>query len=323
MRVQRTERRLGRVRAISPRGKTWMNGSTLRVRFLDGKPGEQAIAREQAAWWSAVANVRFDFNDAPDAEIRIRFDPNDGAWSYIGTDCRNIAANDPTMNLGFLDGGTAAHEFGHAIGLAHEHQSPFGGIAWNEDVVIKEMAKSPNFWDAATTRFNILRKYSVDQVNGTKFDPDSIMLYFFPGTWTKSGIGTKANETLSALDKSFVAGAAMYPKTAATAVEATDLKVNATKKTRAALGKAGEEDLYHFSATKDGRYVIETSGPTDVVMKLFGPNSTTAVIDEDDDSGAGLNARIASDLPEGEYYVQVRHYQKKAGGNYTIGVRRL
>jgi hypothetical protein len=28
------------------------------------------------------------------------------------------------MNLGFLDDGTAAHEFGHAIGLAHEHQNP-------------------------------------------------------------------------------------------------------------------------------------------------------------------------------------------------------
>jgi len=36
------------------------------------------------------------------------------------------------MNLGFLDGGTAAHEFGHAIGLAHEHQNPAGGIQWNE-----------------------------------------------------------------------------------------------------------------------------------------------------------------------------------------------
>jgi len=28
------------------------------------------------------------------------------------------------MNLGFLDGGTTGHEFGRAIGLAHEHSSP-------------------------------------------------------------------------------------------------------------------------------------------------------------------------------------------------------
>jgi hypothetical protein len=37
MRFQATVRgREGRVRAISPIGKTWMNGSTLRVRFMSG-----------------------------------------------------------------------------------------------------------------------------------------------------------------------------------------------------------------------------------------------------------------------------------------------
>jgi len=184
MRLQRTTRGAqGRTRALSPIGKTWMNGSTLRVRFIDGTAAEQKIARDQADWWSQVANLKFDFNNAPNAEIRIKFDSDDGAWSYVGTDSRSIPANEPTMNLGFLDGGTAAHEFGHAIGLAHEHQNPAGGIQWNEPVVIREMAKSPNFWDEATTRHNILRKYRADQVNGTGFDPDS-MLYFFPSSWT-------------------------------------------------------------------------------------------------------------------------------------------
>ena len=111
------------------------------------------------------------------------------------------------MNLGFMDGGTAAHEFGHAIGLAHEHQNPAGGIQWNEAVVIRELGGPPNFWDEAKARHNVLRKYSADQVNGTKFDPDSIMLYFFPAEWTINGIGTKANEVLSDFDKAFAAGA--------------------------------------------------------------------------------------------------------------------
>ena len=181
MRLQATARGpAGRMQAISPIGKTWMNGSTLRVRFMGGTPAQQAVAREQAGWWMQVANLKFDFNNAPDAELRISFDPNDGAWSYVGTDCRGIPSNEATMNLGFLDGGTAAHEFGHAIGLAHEHQNPAGGIQWNEAVVIREMKKPPNLWDEATTRHNILRKYSADQLNGTAFDPESIMLYFFP-----------------------------------------------------------------------------------------------------------------------------------------------
>jgi len=228
------------------------------------------------------------------------------------------------MNLGFLDGGTAAHEFGHAIGLAHEHQNPAGGIQWNEQVVIREMAKSPNFWDEQTTRHNILRKYSADQINGTAFDPDSIMLYFFPATWTLNGIATEANDILSRMDKEFIAGAKMYPKTGVTVSGATELKVNAKKRTQASIGKVGEEDLFKFTAAADGRYVIDTLDPTDVVMKLFGPNSATSLIAEDDDSGMDTNARIAADLIAGEYFIQVRHYNRASGmGKYSIKVRNM
>ncbi len=323
MRPQRIMRIRNGERAIAPIGKTWMNGSTLQVRFLGGTAGEQATAREQAGWWAQVANLTFDFNNATNAEIRIAFDSNDGAWSYIGTDCRSIPLNQPTMNLGFLDGGTAAHEFGHAIGLAHEHQNPRLGIQWNEQVVIQELAKSPNFWDEQTTRHNVLRKYSVDQINGTDFDPDSIMLYFFPATWTLNGLATKANEVLSTIDKQFIAGAKMYPRTGATTTTAVELEVNAKRRTAASIGKFGEEDLYRFTAARDGRYRIDTRGPTDVVMKLFGPNQPTTLIAEDDDSGIDTNAMINTELVSGEYFVQVRHYNRASGkGNYTIKVQR-
>ena len=204
----------GRMRAIAPIDKTWMNGVTLNVKFIGGTASEKATVREQAGWWMEVANLSFVFGNSPDAEIRIAFDQNDGAWSYIGTDCKEIPKNEPTMNLGFLDGGTAAHEFGHAIGLAHEHQNPAGGIHWNEAVVIEELSGPPNDWDEATIRHNVLEKYSLDQIKGTEFDPDSIMLYFFPASWTLNGIGTKENNVLSRMDKEFIAGAQMYRKRA-------------------------------------------------------------------------------------------------------------
>jgi hypothetical protein len=132
MRFQNTVGRGAGTRAIIPIGKLWMNGTTLRVRFLGGTAAQQATAREQALWWTQFANLKFEFGNAPDSEIRVTFDQNDGAWSYVGTDNRGIPTDQPTMNLGFLDGGTAGHEFGHAIGLAHEHQNPAGGIEWNE-----------------------------------------------------------------------------------------------------------------------------------------------------------------------------------------------
>ena len=323
MKFHATARRGGRIRAIMPIGKLWMNGSTLRVRFIGGGAAQRATAREQAMWWTQHANLNFNFNDAPDAEIRVAFDSADGAWSYIGTDNRGIPLNQPTMNLGFLDGGTAGHEFGHAIGLAHEHQNPAGGIEWNEATVIRSLSGPPNNWDEATIRHNVLNKYQADQIRGTAFDPDSIMLYFFPGSWVKSGVGTHANEVLSAVDKAYIASAQAYPKTAPTVVDAVALKVNATRRTSATIGKPGEEDLYRFQVGTGGTHLIDTRGPTDMVMKLFGPNSHTNVIAEDDDSGVETNALIRADLIPGEYFVQVRHYNRARGtGNYTVKVRR-
>jgi hypothetical protein len=59
------------------------------------------------------------------------------------------------------------------------------------------------------------------------------------------------------------------------------------------------------------------------VMKLFGPGSPTALVAEDDDSGYASNARIAANLLAGDYWVQVRHYNRDSGvGDYSVKVRR-
>jgi hypothetical protein len=44
---------------------------------------------------------------------------------------------------------------------------------------------------------------------------------------------------------------------------------------RGTIGKYGEEDLYRFTADTASRYLVDTRGKTDVVMKLFGPDSET------------------------------------------------
>jgi hypothetical protein len=299
--------------------KLWINGSTLRVRFFGGTEPQRKKVREQATWWTDHANLQFAFTDAMDADIRISFDSADGAWSYIGTDAKSIARNHATMNLGFLDGGTAAHEFGHALGLGHEHQNPDNGMEWNEDVVIRDLGGPPNFWTPEEVRHNVLEKYSVNQfLHGTKFDPESVMLYAFPGTWTKSGQGTELNDALSAQDQQFISSAKVYPKKSIVPVT---LQVNAAP-TKGKIGEPGEEDLYQFIAARSGPYIVETGGRIDVVMKLFGPDSQTALIAEDDDSGVGLNSKIATELSPGQYVVQIRHFNKALGtGPYSIGVK--
>ena len=313
------------VRAAILFAKRWVNNSTLRVRFLGGTTAQQKIVKDFAPKWSDHANIRLDFNNAPDAEVRIAFDPNDGAWSYIGKDCLGIPLNQPTMNLGWQDEGVVLHEFGHTLGLIHEHQNPLGGINWNRDNVIRDLSGSPNFWDLATIEHNMFEKYSQDLIRGTSLDKLSIMLYAIPKRWTNDGFFSEPNEVLSDTDKSFIGSANGYPKSTAPAPVAgpTELQVAELTPTQASIGAPGEEDLFKFNATKAGRYTVETMGSTDVVMSLFGPNSQTKQIAQDDDSGEGSNAKITADLQPGTYFVQVRHYNKTGGtGTYSIRVSR-
>ena len=309
----------GRSRAISPIGKLWPTGSTLRIRFMGGTSAQHNIVKQHAPQWTEYANLNFDFNDDFDADIRIAFE-DDGAWSYVGTDSKSIHVSRPTMNFGWQDEGVVLHEFGHAIGLAHEHSNPDGGIQWNEPVVIRDLSGPPNNWDIDTIRHNVLHKYKHDQINGTEFDSDSIMLYSFPAEWTTDGFHTEENSELSETDTAFIASAQMYPGrgTSPNIVELNPTEIAATDAT---IGKPGEEDLFKFTANTAGSYTMETVGETDIMMKLYGPDSQTLLIAEDDDSGQGYNPKISSDLVPGQYFIQIRHYNRNGGtGSYGIKV---
>ncbi len=308
----------GRPRALSLIGKQWPNGSTIRIRFLKGGSKKRDMVREVAPLWTEHANLEFVFTDDPTAEIRVTFDSGDGAWSYVGTDNLDIPVHAATLNLGWQDEGVILHEFGHMIGLSHEHSNPEGGLQWNEQKVFSELGGPPNFWDEATVRRNVLLKYSADQVHGTEFDEDSIMLYAFPASWTTNGVSTHENEKLSSLDQDFVASANMYPSGDDNG--ATELGVCAAQ--AAAIGAPGEVDLFSFVADTTARYVVQTMGATDVFMTLFGPDSKTAKVADDDDSGSGRNAMIVADLAAGTYYVQVRHFSDRSTGDYQILVSR-
>ena len=310
-----------RTRAISPIGKLWPNGSTLRVAFLGGTSDQHNIVKQYAPRWSEFANLTFDFGNDTDAEIRITF-ADDGAWSYLGTDAKGIHISRPTMNYGWLDEAVVLHEFGHALGLAHEHQNPDEGIKWNEEAVIRDLSGPPNNWDLATIRHNVFHKYSHDQINGTEFDPDSIMLYSFPKEWTLDGFHAKENKKLSEMEKAFVAGEKMYPGRGSQP-EVVELGVLEMTGTEASIGQPGEEDLFTFTVKSPGRHYLETDGETDLVMKLYGPDSKTDLIAEDDDSGKGYNPKISVDLIPGKYFIQVRHYNRAGGtGDYEIKVYR-
>ncbi len=202
------------------RKNLWKPGRQLGVRFLDGSATQKQKVEALAHQWSQFANIELIFGNNKKAEIRISFQ-QDGSWSAVGTDClvaSYFKKTDPTMNFGWLKDDTedqeyervVLHEFGHALGAIHEHQSPSGGIQWNVPAVMRYFSGPPNNWSPAEIKSNILDRYSRSQTNFTKFDPNSIMLYEFPAEFTLNGVGTHSNSQLSARDKAFMQ--ATYPK---------------------------------------------------------------------------------------------------------------
>ena len=82
----------------------WNPGDVVRVKFLEGDDSLQQRVRETAERWTApgLANLTLQFVDSGDAEIRIAFEQGNGSWSYLGTVCRSIPDEQPTMNYGWL-----------------------------------------------------------------------------------------------------------------------------------------------------------------------------------------------------------------------------
>ena len=101
-----------------------------------------------------------------------------------------------------------------------------------------------------------------------------------------------------------------------------ELTVMETEPTEGEISESGQIDEYTFKVKKAGEYTVQTTGRTDLIMSLFGPDSKTTLVAKDDDSGEKLNPKIVADLVPGTYYVVVQHYSKTGTGGYGIKVSR-
>lgn len=201
--------RRGVQRAVGLKNNWWPNGKILKVGFLDGTTAQQAAVKTYAPEWSKSANIGLAFPAAGPFDIRISFNANNGAWSYVGTDCIGVAAQYPTMNLGWQSADVIWHEFGHALGLMHEQQSPFGGICWDTAQVIQSLSGPPNNWSVPMIYWNVITPLNVASVIGNAYDPLSIMHYGIPSAWTCNKKAIAGGKVLSPSDKIFIA--ARYP----------------------------------------------------------------------------------------------------------------
>ena len=205
----------GAERAALIKSTKWDAGTIITVSFLDGDPEVQEKIKAVAQEWVApgMANLILSFrNDTNQTDIRISFQFA-GSWSVLGTTCRNITdLNEATMNYGWLTNTSTdeeikrvvLHEFGHALGLTHEHMNPGGHINWNREQVIADLSGPPNNWSLETIENNMFRTFDAHETNFTELDAASIMMYPIPEKWTNDGFSVGLNTELSDVDKEFI-----------------------------------------------------------------------------------------------------------------------
>jgi hypothetical protein len=307
-----------------------VNGTVLHYCFFTSGhfnvPNNQANAiRNAFSEWKATG-IGLEFKEVSqlsEAEVRIGYSVADGSSaSMVGRDVLTVPVDEPTTVYGWdltttYGHGTALHEIGHVLGMEHEHQNPFAGIKWHEQAVYDALARPPNNWDHNTTFHNILEKLTPQQVQGSQWDPDSIMEYEFepglidePDQYDVSGLTPPG--TLSAADKQWVRQ--WYPPLQASLPTLQPFQP-------AVLDlAAGQQADYSIKPTASRKYKIETKGAQDTLLVLFEdvggePRYLTA----DDDSGQDYNASITYKLFAGRSYIaRLRLYNPGQSGTTSL-----
>lgn len=196
------------LQSVIDRQFTWPAAQTVRVCFYAGDEAlRKRILKAAQPWFNHGASIAIDSGGAhprtcsarDDSEIRISFD-EPGYWSYIGHQYQKELRDRgiSTLNLQAYDldppaepvfSGKVLHEFGHALGFDHEHQSPAnecaGQLDWTK--VIAYFQKEYG-WPSDKTKTN-LEPLQADRraYDWSDFDPNSIMIYASKREYLKDG----------------------------------------------------------------------------------------------------------------------------------------
>jgi len=325
-----------RLSFIRGNAQKWVNGTVLNYCFFD-KPKEWTTAEEEKnivrkgfkVWMDVGIGIEFkEVKSISDADVRIAFLRDNRTWSGVGTDIRNyFGKNENTMNFGWdlvhedprgLD--TAVHEIGHTLGAMHEHQNPFAGIEWNEKAVIDDLSGAPNYWYLETIKHNILDKIAKDTVQGSEFDPNSIMEYPF-----KAGLIIKPEKYktaplipaggLSANDIAWVKK--FYPPLK----PQDDVELELMKSYLLTIGP-GQTKTFIFKPKYTRVYTLHTIGKSDTVILLYEDQGKAepTYMKGNDNTGTDINAQVKTKLYKGrKYLLRVKlHWTDRSGETAVI-----
>ena len=211
-------------------GVTWPNGKKIKVAFMkqsftfEGQKHEDTGYTSKKARWVQdtiekyivpIANLSFEWDvSLRESDVRISFIKELGSFSYLGTQSLEQDKSSITMNLGWTDqdvgssddpmlagtGVVIVHEFGHLLGMIHEHSRADAKLDWNKPVVYEELGAPPNNWDHAMCDAQIFKQYALSSFNGSVYDSHSVMHYVFPNKFFKNAPSLVPAHGLSDLD---------------------------------------------------------------------------------------------------------------------------
>lgn len=207
--------------------RLWPVGYTLKVCFFGGNPTINELVSLVASEWQLHAGLTFDFGDkwhrrscldrdAGFSMIRVGYGER-GYWSTVGTDSiYRLHQYQPSMNLEGMDmayfpkvksdtseGGQSPdvldqmspyhksvilHEFGHALGMLHEHQNRElncnAEFRWKGEGNVYDYLWDTNRWSREKVDRNlgpVGPSGLVDEdAKSDDLDPESIMMYSLP-----------------------------------------------------------------------------------------------------------------------------------------------
>lgn len=202
--------------AIAIKECLWPDYKTcLKVHFINGEAWQKRYVEEVVTKHYHAVNmrIRFEFLEgmAESSDIRVKFTKN--SLSLIGRDAEQCPGETMELNISCPNNSgkrlskiqsDVLHEFGHALGLEHEHQHPGCPFHWDYPAL-----QTKTQWNPEELRRNFEKIPSQD-VTVSQYDPKSIMHYaIHQGDTMDKNMRLPQNTVLSEEDHRFLA--LIYP----------------------------------------------------------------------------------------------------------------
>lgn len=229
----------GRMLPLNPKGlmiwNNWWHKLNLNICFFGGSTNLRDYFIEIASEWQKGTALTLDFGKKSDGfnscsptnsgDIRVSFNKA-GNWSYVGRSARKRPIDTMTLNIDIPQAenfslsdvphyrkvhiATAIrHEFGHALGLEHEHQHPDSKCEehFDMDEIVTYFRKKAYNNEKAIKRYVLT--LTGKRLAKTRYDKKSIMHYDFLPDLFKDGEGAdcylrERNTKISPTDLRFI-----------------------------------------------------------------------------------------------------------------------